>query len=284
MANADTTAERESAAADDQRSVMVDYLREVHQEITRLLDDADFDDEFPYVFGHPDTENAELTFHANLALLLRKAQMHITVVIHANRNENLHSMAVHIRVILECAAWIAMQVHPTHEGSPRALDRVLNADEYDFQDAILRLLRGSMSRDELHESIINARRGVGDDRAEPPRPVRIADRLQYLRGGKEMYDFISTHFAGNRVDSLPGPSAFGGVLSVGTDADRLPIALFLDYLAEQCALMLLNYGFVLIAITGDSGPFDGASALVDRLRADAGRFRSSIREHSAANP
>ena len=282
MANASTTAEQGNVAADEHRRMMVEFLREVHQEIKRLLDDADFEDEFPYVFGHPGTETAELAGHAMLALLLRKAQMHITVVIHADRNENLQSMAVQIRVILECAAWFAMQAQTAFEGSPEALARVLNADEYDFQDATLRLLRGSISRDELRESIIHARTGIGDDSVAPPRRVTIADRLQYLRGGKEMYDFISTHFAGDRVKSLSGPSLLGGVLSVGTEADRLAMALFLDHLVEQCAIMLLNYGFLLIPINGDSDPFDSASALLKRVRADAGPFRSHVREHSAA--
>ncbi len=47
MTNAGTTAEREKVTADDHRRVMIEYLRESHQEITRLLDDADFDDSFP---------------------------------------------------------------------------------------------------------------------------------------------------------------------------------------------------------------------------------------------
>ncbi len=234
------------------------------------------------MFGHPDAENAELAVHASLALLLRKAQMHITAVIHANRNENLHSMAVHLRVIPECAAWIAMQAHVSHDGSQEALDRVLNADEYDFRDAMLRVLRGSISRDELHGSIINARTGIGDDSTAPASRVRIADRLRYLRGGNEWYDFLSVHFAGDKAGPLSGPSMLGGVLSHGTDADRLAIALLLDYLAEQCALMLISYGFVLISINGDDGPFEGASALAARLRDDAEGFRSSVREHADA--
>ena len=99
-----------------------------------------------------------------------------------------------------------------------------------------------------------------------------------------MYDFISTHFASNRVDFLSGPSALGGVLSVSAGADRPAIALFLDYLAEQCALMLFNFGFVLIAINGDSGPFEEASGLTDRVRADIAKFRSAVPTPSTASP
>lgn len=257
---------------------MIEFLRESHHEIARLLGDADFENEFPFVIGNPAAEGAELAVHSTLALLLRKAQMHLTAVIHANRNENLHSMAVHTRVILECAAWIAMHAHTAYEGTPQALSRILNADEYDHHDAMLRAFGGRISRDELHEAVIHARTGIGDGSAAHPRRVTIADRLRYLDGGKEWYDFLSTHFAGRNTDFLSGPTMLGGVLSAGASADRLAVAVLLDYLAEQCAVMLFNYGFVLIAINGDREPFESATALLARVREDAGRFRSFMRE------
>lgn len=280
--SADQLAGRESVTAGSHRSVMIECLRESHREITRILEDADFENEFPFVFGAPEAGNGEVAVHAKLAWLLRKAQMHITVVIHANRKENLHSMAVHIRVILECTAWIAMHAHAVYEGSPKARGRILNADEYDHHDAMLRALRGRISRDELHESVILARTAMGDDNPAHPRTVTIADRLDYLAGGKEWYDFLSTHFVGEKTDSLPGPSMLGGVVSAGAETDRLAIAVLLDFLAELCARMLLDFGFVLIAINSDDEPFESAQAQLTRVKEDCRRFREFIREQEDA--
>ena len=282
--DSDQRAEQEVVTADAHRGVMIEHLRGTHQDIAGLLEDADFEDEFPFVFGQPDADNAELAVRSKFALLLLKAQMHMTAVIHANRNENLHSMTVHTRVILECAAWIAMNAHAVHEGTPKALDRILNADEYDHNDAMLRALRGRISRDEAHESVIHARTQMGDHNAAHPRTVTIADRLRYLVGGKEWYDFLSTHFASHETDSLSGPSMLGGVLSAGANADRLAIAVLLDFLAVLCARMLLDFGFVLIAINGDHGPFRSAQTRLASAREDARSFRDFVRvqQESAA--
>ena len=116
----------------DYRDSMVEHLRESHRTIASLLAEVDFEDSFPFVFGHPDIDGAGVQVQNELALLLRKAQMHITAVIRANRSDNLHSVAVHARVILECAAQVQFKAHAACEGSPGAMARVLNAGEYDF--------------------------------------------------------------------------------------------------------------------------------------------------------
>ena len=239
------------------RTAVVEHLRESHRVITQLLEDADFDDAFPFVFGHPDDNTAELAVHAELALLLRKAQMHITAVIHANRTDNLHSIAVHTRVILECSAQVSGLAHAASEGSTKALRRVLNASEYDFRDSMMRMYRGRVTEDELHQLIIDARTRSDDTSTASPRKVTIAARLQHVRDGKKWYDFLSEHFCGERTGDLSGLSMFGGVVTSGTKADCIAIEVLLGYVAEYTALMLFSYGFVLIAISGDGQPFEG---------------------------
>ena len=257
---------------------MVEYLRESHRMIAHLLGEADFNDAFPFVFGRPDADNAEVQVRNQFALLLRKAQMHITAAIRANRNDNLHSMAVHARVILECAAQLQFMAHAANEGSPSALARVWNASEYDFRDTMVRMSRGTIDEDDLQEMIVDAREGVGDYRRTRPRRVWVSDGMAYLSGGREWYKHLSERFCSGRTSSLSGPSMFGGVVSSNTEADSLAIALLLEYLTEQTILMLFSYGFLLIPINGDQQPFDKTSDLLGRMRADAAAFRDPLRQ------
>ena len=242
--------------------------------VSRLLQAADFDDAFPFVFGHPDVVGARVMGQNELALLLFKAQMHVTAVIRASRGSNLHSMAVHARVILECAGQIQAKAQMAYEGSENAATRELNAGEYDFLDTMRRMSRGSVDEDDLREMIVEARGDIGDRDSGVPTRVRIADRVAHLPGGRDWHGFLSNRFCGSQVAPLSEPSMFGGVVSSNTEADRLAVALLLDYLTQQAILMIFSYGVVLIAVGGDPQPFEEASELLDRMRADAAQFRA----------
>ena len=255
---------------------MVEYLRESHRMIARLLAQADFDDAFPYVFGHPEIVGAEFQWLSELALLLRKAQMHMTAVIHANRSTNLHSMAVHARVILECAAQVQFKAQAASDGSPSALMRVLNAGEYDFQDTLLRMSHGNVDGDELREMLIDARERAGDNSTRRPRRVTISDRVSHLVGGGDWYGYLSERFCGDRAEWLSGSSMSGGVVSTNTEQDRLAIAGLLDYLTLQVAYLLFGYGFLLIGVDGDDQPFEDGLELLGRVRADSAEFRGQL--------
>ena len=67
---------------------MVEYLREAHRMVSRLLQEADFNDVFPFVFGHPSVVGDAVVVQNELALLLYKAQMHLTAVVRASRGGN----------------------------------------------------------------------------------------------------------------------------------------------------------------------------------------------------
>ena len=84
---------------------MVGYLIEANQMIQQLLSEADFEEAFPHIFGHP-KDHAEVHVRNECGLLLRKAQFHMIAVLRANKSSNLHSMAIHMRVVLECAAQV----------------------------------------------------------------------------------------------------------------------------------------------------------------------------------
>lgn len=248
----------------DYREAMTGYLVEAFQMIHRLVSEADFGESFPNVFGQPTDENIVVAGRNECGLLIRKAQMHINAALRANNDNNLHSLAVHMRVVLECAAQVISTAHLGYDGSPKELERILNATEYDTRYAMSSLGRGSIDNDNIQDMIISAREKTGCYDTKRPERVTIADKVGPLRHGKDWYDHLSRSFGHSDVSVLAGDSFSGGVTSTGTEHDELAFALLLDYLAEQVIKMLFGYGFQLIAINGDSRPFDEAQFLLDR--------------------
>ena len=248
------------------RRAMVSYLVESYQMTEKLLSEADFEDAFPHVFGHPNEGDARVSVRNEYGILLRKAQAHILAVHKANKSNNLHSLAVHMRVILECAAQVQSTAHAVCIGSERELKRVFNTSEYDFQNALISMSRGKIGWNQIQEMIVSAREGIGPQGSEKPRKVRIADKIRFLTGEKEWYDHLSTCFCGGEASTLAGDSFYGGVTSIDTEKDELAFAIFLDYLAEQIIKMLVGVGFLLIGANGDSQPFDDAIHLSERKR------------------
>ena len=261
------------------RRVMVSYLVESYQMIQHLLSEADFEEAFPHVFGHPNEGNAKVAVRNECGILLRKVQARIIAVQEANKSNNLHSLAVHMRVILECAAQVLSTAHAANKGSPKELKRVFNISEFDFKYALTSMSRGRIDQNHIQEMIVSAREEIGPQGSKPPKTVRIADRINFLAGGKEWYDHLSKYFCRGEASALAGDSFFGGVTSINTEADELSFAIFLDYLAEQVISMLVGNGFLLIAVNDDSQPFDEAILFSRRKTSATKSIKDAILQH-----
>ena len=74
-------------------------LGEIDQAIRQLLASADFDEEFPYIFGHPAEVGPETVVRSSNGLLLHKARLHLVAVLRAREQTNLHSVAVHTSTV-----------------------------------------------------------------------------------------------------------------------------------------------------------------------------------------
>ena len=72
-------------------------LGEIDQAIRQILASADFDENFPYIFGHPDEFGSEIVVRSSNGLLLHKARLHLVAVLRAYEQANLHSVAVHTK-------------------------------------------------------------------------------------------------------------------------------------------------------------------------------------------
>ena len=260
--------ETQISTTDDYRGTMVRYLGEAQEMIGQLLSGADFEGAFPHIFGNPEND-PRIALRNENGLLLRKAQLHIEAVLRANKSNNLHSLAVQMRVVLECAAQVRSKANSVCEGSPEALARTLNTTESDYQYAMLAASRGQVDLKTIRDGIANARRGIGQHGVERPKRVTVADRIESLSGGSGWYDYLSEFFCHPEADVLAGSVFLGGVVSAGASELHLTFAVFLEYLTNEVMVMLAGSGVLLIAINGDTQPFDDALALKERWLEDA---------------
>ena len=201
---------RGAVAVNDYRQTMTDYLAESIRMIERLLSGADFGHSFPHVLGHPRDNNAELFIRNECGLLLRKAQLHVIAVLLANSRNNLHSMAVQMRVVLECATQVIAKANAVAGGSPKAFAHVLNATEYDFSRAMARLGRGSITQEDIKEMINEARVAIGERPRKAPKRITLSGEAEALIHGREWYEHLSNSFAHTESSALAGISYGGG--------------------------------------------------------------------------
>ena len=204
--------------------------------------------------------------------------MHINAVLRANKKSNLHSLAVHMRIVLECAAQVQSKANATAKGSPKELARVLNESEYDFQYTITSLSRGEIERSQIRELLKSARLETGPDISKSPKRVTISDKISLLPDGEFWYIHLSKYFCKGDVSALRNNPFFGGVLAIDPELHELAFALFLDYLTEQVVKMLAGYGLLLIVIDVDSQLFDETIQLLERKRSATKVFREEVRQ------
>ena len=272
----------ESLTLNNYRKTMASDLGESLRMIQELLSDADFEDAFPHVFGHPDELGAEAHIRNECGLLLRKAQLHIVAVLRSNESNNLHSMAVQMRVVLECAVQVVSKANAACKGTRKELKKALNVSEHDYREALVNLSRGRIDAKEISEAIISARAGIGETGTNPPKKVNQTDKIGALPGGAEWYRHLSKFFGHSDAQALTGISYFGGVMSNTTEVDEMAFAAFLDHLTRQVNLMLVGYGFLLIAVNGNEKPFEVALNLSDRNRSSSKSFQKAV--HQRAEP
>ena len=260
--------ETQTSSTNDYRNTMVRYLGEAQEMIGQLLSGADFEGAFPHIFGNSEND-PRIALRSENGLLLRKAQLHIEAVLRANKNNNLHSMAVQMRVVLECAAQVRSKANSVCEGSSEAFARTLNVTESDYQYTMLAASGGQVDLKTIQEGIVNARRGIGQHGVERPKRVTVTDRIESLSGGSGWYDYLSEFFCHPEAGVLAGSVFSGGVVSAGASELDLTFAVFLEYLTNEVMVMLAGSGFLLIAVNGDTQPFDDALALKERWLEDA---------------
>lgn len=179
------------------------------------------------------------------ALLLRKARLHSVAVQHANKASNLHSLAVQMRPVLECAGQVVFLVHNLLiVGRDRGLNPILDYGDATAYRHIIGATEGRVGHDDLLEMIASAEAkaseavGVPRIRTEKPKrtSLRQADKIATLAEGNSWYDYLSERFCHGKAD-WRGLSWKGGVVSMNTGQDEFTFAAHMDFLVRQVAVM-----------------------------------------------
>ena len=197
------------------------------------------------------------------ALLLRKARIHTVAVLRANETRNLHSLAVQMRPVLECAGqvvfrfrtlFIAPDVLMTKEKAVAMVGTRVNADLY---QTLRRATEGRVSSKELREMATKAQAVAAEEfgAAKPKRQktwkLNHTDKVEPLAGGRMWYGYLSEHFSHGRVTNWRGLSWQGGVMSIDKVEDEFAFMGLMAYLVEQVAHM--NAAAALCPVDGDGG-------------------------------
>ena len=223
------------------------------------------------------------------ALLLRKARLHTDAVLRANETDNVHSLAVQMRPVIECAGQVVFIFHnliiaPNLTMEPEsAADLVGRYLSADFYRTIRRTSKGKVGHKELLETISEAAEAAAAVFGKPIRQMRKGkslrqvDKVAMLAGGNRWYGCLSEYFSHGRAD-WKGASWHGGVASIDTVQDEFTFAGLMDYLVEQVSVM--NAHASLCPVAGDDG-HGWEEATLEQLR-EAWETSMAVREAAAA--
>ena len=199
---------------------------------------------------------------ASCMSFLRKARIHSVAVLRANESNNLHSLAVQMRPVLECAGQVVFQFQtliiapdmlmPPERAVEILGDRV-NADHF---HTVRRVAQGRVSAEELREIEAQAQEEAAHA-AGAPKPKRRderrftqADKVDVVEGGRQWYGFLSDYFSHASAADWRGPSWRGGVVSMDRVEDEFAFLGLMYYLVQQVALM--NSAAALCPVEGDN--------------------------------
>ena len=174
-------------------------------------------------------------FRLHCALLLHKAQLHMVAVLAANESDNLHSLAVQMRPVLECAGQVVLVVHNVfvdRDSASKALDYM----DADYRQTFIRSTKGQVTHKQLLAHISEIRREFNEKPAKGG-SLKQANKVASLHGGKAWYRYLSEFFGHGRRAEWRGHPWRGGVRSMDTVEDEFTFAGFMDYLVNQVAVM-----------------------------------------------
>jgi len=248
------------------REAMGGVVMEALVLIGEILSDADFTKDFPDILGGRDVLGDLYGYADSHAILLHKARMHAGAAMFANNDNNLHSLAVQLRVTLECAAYAVTESRDILEGGPRAAKRLSDAFDYDMFTQFRRH-HGTALDDEIWGIIAGTRARFDEDSFKATKQT-ITNRLKAIAGGEAMYRFLSDNFCKCNDETLLRHTPVGGVLQTDEDAHAIAIGYLLGFLAEILLLMALGFGLVLTVSDSDRSEEigDRAFALLEARR------------------
>ena len=173
-------------------------------------------------------------FRLHCALLLHKAQLHMVAVLAANESNNLHSLAVQMRPVLECAGQVVLVVHNVFVDQ-NATGIALDYMDADYYRTLIESTKGQVAHEQLLAHISEIRKKFNEE-AVKVRSFKQADKVAQLDGGKAWYNYLSEYFSHGKAE-WRGYLWRGGIRSINTIGDEFTFAGFMDYLVKQVSVM-----------------------------------------------
>lgn len=216
-------------------------------------------------------DNPTAVFRFMCALLLRKARLHVVAMLRANESNNVHSLGVQMRPVLECAGQVVLVFHNLIVEPERGSSIFRGYVNADYYRTILRLTKGDVSHEQLLTQIAKAS-GMSEREVGKGKSLKQADKVGPLGGGKAWYAYLSDRFCHGRAD-WKGLSWQGGVTSMDTIRDHYTFAGLMDYLVNQVAVM--NAHAALCPIKGEieQGRVESSLAQLREVRATTKALR-----------
>ena len=207
--------------------------------------------------------------------LTKKARFHVIAVLAANKENNIHSLAVQTRPALECAGQMVLlfgNLFGEQADAEDAVDQYLDADYY---HTVKRLAKGQID----HHSLLAEISKANPVRKKPLRKVRSlkeSDKVKELEFGHGWYAHLSDCFYHTDLPALKGVSYYGGVQSNNTINDQYAFAAVLDYLVHQ-AMVMVMYATLCPGVTSDTDRlFKNANALLSKKREASDSYRHTL--------
>lgn len=242
----------------------VGVVREKEKWLNVRLDDIEF---LPPVIPHEDDPGVGL--RVLCALLLHKARLHMIGVLRANNKDNVQSMAVQMRPILECAGQIVLNCRNLVFTSKEGISIANRHSITDFHRIMISLTKGGFDYNEFSR-FFSESTGMPLSELRTAKKVFVNDRVKMLEGGSDWYGYLSAYFCHGNADWLGWP--WGG--SVGPRIDFLheyTLASLMDYLVNQVAIMT---GYASLCHM-DLEELNAVSTWVHEIRAESKTLRDS---------
>lgn len=235
--------------------LMLNFIRGALKLIADTFSRPEFDKmrpDYRRKLPRPQDLNYEDFVRQELVLMMYKARLHTVAVLAADRHQNIHSMAVQFRVVLECAANVVSFANMAAHGTPSEYKRQVNMCEYEAWSATTKLVGSTDFRAEMREALIETRMEVGYSSQKDPKRTTISDKMSQLVLGREWYAHLSERFCEGDESTLSQAPLYGGVVFKNSESLQFVRALFLDHLAHYLILMAAGAGLLLSRISDET--------------------------------
>ena len=243
--------------------------------INDFLSPVDLDGVFGPINQSEFDDDPVIVFRQMSYLLMAKARLHVFAAVRANRESNIHSLAVQMRPALECAGQVVSVSRDLVGKFPGAEGRIIGYANADYYQTVIRLSRGPVDDNEILRKI-NAAVPTGTEPVRKVRSLRESEKVKDLGFGENWYGHLSDCFFHSDMAALKNDSYFGGVRSNNTMRDEFGFALLLDYLVHQMMVMVMYAAACLDDSLEEDERFDKAVELLKKKKAVSESFRKKL--------